>query len=71
VKYPGIGRLSAYADELAAAMRRRKVVRRPRVRARVGHGEPTVLADDSPRGERVLALARQLVDEQRRSSAGA
>jgi hypothetical protein len=71
MKYPGVGRLGGYAEELAAAMRRRKEVRKPRVRVRVGDAEPIVLAEDSPHGERVLSLSRRLVDEQRRSSAGA
>jgi hypothetical protein len=71
VKYPGIGRLGGYAEELAAAMRRRKEVRRARVRVRVGEGEPTVLDDASPAGKRMLELSRELVDEQRRSAGGA
>jgi hypothetical protein len=63
--------LGGYAEELAAAMRRRREVRRPRVRVRIGHAEPAVLADDSARAERVLALSRRLLDEQRRSSGSA
>ena len=40
VKYPGLGRLGGYAEEVAAALRRRRDLRRPRVRVRIGHGEP-------------------------------
>jgi hypothetical protein len=57
------GRLGGYADEVAAAMRRRKEVRRPRVRVRVEHGEARLLGDDSPESERLLALARELIGE--------
>ena len=57
------GRLGGYAEEVAAAMRRRREVRRPRVRVRVAHGEAQVLADESPEAERLLALARDLLDE--------
>jgi hypothetical protein len=38
---------------------------------RVGGGEPTVLDDASPTAKRLLELSRELVDEQRRSAAGA
>ena len=34
-----IGRLGGYAEEVAAAVRRRNEKRKPRVRVRVGHGE--------------------------------
>jgi hypothetical protein len=61
------GRLGSYAEELAAALRRRRETRKPRVRVRIGHGEATVLAEDSPEGGRLLELARQLVEEERRS----
>ena len=47
MKYPGIGRLGGYAEEVAAALRRRREVRKPRVRLRVGHGEPRVLDEGS------------------------
>ena len=43
------GRLGGYADEVAAAMRRRKEVRRPRVRIRLDHGEARLLDDRHPR----------------------
>jgi hypothetical protein len=55
--------LGGYAEEVAAAMRRRRDVRRPRVRVRVDHGEASVLADGSPEGDRLLALAREMLDE--------
>ena len=48
-----IGRLGGYAEEVAAAVRRRNEKRRPRVRVRVGHGEARVLADESPEGARL------------------
>jgi hypothetical protein len=57
------GRLGGYAEEVAAAMRRRKEVRRPRVRVRVEHGEARLLDDASPQSERLLALARELIGD--------
>jgi hypothetical protein len=62
VKRPG-GRLGGYAEEVAAAMRRRKEVRRPRVRVRVDHGEARLLDDGSQDAERLLTLARELMGE--------
>jgi hypothetical protein len=62
VKRPG-GRLGGYAGEVAAAMRRRKEVRRPRVRVRVGHGEARVLDESSAEAQQLLALARELIRE--------
>jgi hypothetical protein len=55
--------LGGYAEEVAAAMRRRRDVRRPRVRVRVDHGEARVLSEGSPEAERLLALAREMLDE--------
>jgi hypothetical protein len=63
-----IGRLGGYAEEVAAAVRRRRETRKPRVRVRIGHAEATVLADESPAGARLLDLSQQLVDEERRAS---
>jgi hypothetical protein len=63
-----IGRLGGYAEEVAAAVRRRRETRRPRVRVRLGHGEATVLDDDAQPGARLLELAQQLVAEERRSA---
>jgi hypothetical protein len=60
-----IGRLSDYAEEVAAAVRRRNEKRKPRVRVRVGHGEARVLADDSPEAIRLQALCQAIVDEER------
>ena len=57
------GLLGGYAEEVAAAMRRRRDVRRPRVRIRVAHGEARVLDDDSRAAGRLLALAREMLDE--------
>jgi hypothetical protein len=62
VKRPG-GRLGGYAGEVAAAMRRRKEVRRPRVRIRVGPGEARVLDEGSAEAQQLLALARELIRE--------
>jgi hypothetical protein len=62
MKRPG-GRLGGYAEEVAAAMRRRKEVRRPRVRVRVDHGEARLLDDGSQDAERLLTLARELIGE--------
>jgi hypothetical protein len=63
-----VGRLSGYAEELAAALRRRRETRKPRVRVRIGHGEATVLADDSLVSVRLLDLSQRLVDEERGAS---
>lgn len=62
MKRPG-GRLGGYAEEVAAAMRRRKEVRRPRVRVRVEHGEARLLDDGSEEAEQLLTLARELIGE--------
>jgi len=62
VKRPG-GRLGGYAEEVAAAMRRRKEVRRPRVRVRVEHGEARLLDDGSEEAKQLLTLARELIGE--------
>ncbi len=62
MKRPG-GRLGGYAEEVAAAMRRRKEVRRPRVRVRVDHSEARLLDDGSEDAERLLTLARELIGE--------
>jgi hypothetical protein len=63
-----IGRLGGYAEELAAALRRRRETRKPRVRVRIGHGEATLLADDSAAGARLLEMSQRLVDEEQRFS---
>jgi hypothetical protein len=63
-----IGRLGGYAEEVAAALRRRRETRKPRVRVRIGHDEATVLADDSSVGARLLDMSQELVDEERRSA---
>jgi hypothetical protein len=57
------GLLGGYAEEVAAAMRRRREVRRPRVRIRIAHGEARVLDEGSQAGGRLLALAREMLDE--------
>ena len=62
MKPPG-GRLGGYAEEVAAALRRRKEVRRPRVRVRIDHGEARLLDDGAPEAERLLTLARELIGE--------
>lgn len=72
MKRPG-GRLGGYAEEVAAAMRRRKEVRRPRVRVRVEHGEARLLDEGSEDAERLLTLARELIGEplpEERANAG-
>jgi hypothetical protein len=57
------GLLGGYAEEVAAAMRRRRDLRRPRVRVRVNHGEARVLDEGVPEADRLLALARTMLDE--------
>jgi hypothetical protein len=64
VRYPQpMRRAGAVAGDLAAAMRRRRERGRPRVRVRVAHGHTQVLADGTPEQERLLGIARELVDE--------
>jgi hypothetical protein len=65
-----IGRLGDYAEEVAAAVRRRNEKRRPRVRVRVGHGEARVLTDESPEGVRLQSLCQAIVDEDRSTAGG-
>jgi succinyl-CoA synthetase alpha subunit len=60
-----IGRIGGYAEEVAAAMRRRNEKRKPRVRVRVGHAEPVVLTDDSSQGARLQTLCQAIVDAER------
>lgn len=64
------GLLGGYAEEVAAAMRRRREVRRPRVRIRVAHAEARVLDDDAPAARRLLALAREMLDEREEAPRG-
>jgi hypothetical protein len=64
------GLLGGYAEEVAAAMRRRREVRRPRVRVRVDHGEARVLDEGAPAADRLLGLAREMLEE-REEPAGA
>jgi hypothetical protein len=65
-----IGRLGGYAEEVAAAMRRRNDKRKPRVRVRVAHGEARVLTDDSSEGVRFQALCQAIVDSEQSGSRG-
>ena len=65
-----IGRLSGYAEEVAAAMRRRTEKRRPRVRVRIGHGEARVLDEESPQGVRVQSLCQSILDQERSTMHG-
>ena len=65
-----IGRLGDYAEEVAAAVRRRNERRKPRVRVRVGHGEARVLLDESPEGIRLQAVCQAIVDEERSTFSG-
>ena len=59
-----IGRLGGYAEEVAAAMRRRTEKRKPRVRIRIGHGEARVLPADSQDALRLQALCQSIVDSE-------
>jgi hypothetical protein len=65
-----IGRLGDYAEEVAAAVRRRNEKRKPRVRVRVAHGEARVLVDGSPEAIRLQALCQTIVDEERSTADG-
>ena len=64
-----IGRLGGYAEEVAAALRRRRETRRPRVRVRIGTARRAVLADDVARkAAAARVVCQRLVDEERRSA---
>lgn len=65
-----IGRLGDYAEEVAAAVRRRNDKRKPRVRVRVAHGEARVLADESGEGQRLQTICQAIVDAERSSAGG-
>jgi hypothetical protein len=65
-----IGRLSGYAEEVAAAMRRRNEKWKPRVRVRIGHGEARVLADDSSEATRLQSLCQSILDQERSTMDG-
>jgi hypothetical protein len=65
-----IARLGGYAEEVAAAMRRRNEKRKPRVRVRIGHGEARVLTDESPEGVRLQSLCQAIIDEERNTADG-
>lgn len=64
------GLLGGYAEEVAAAMRRRREVRRPRVRVRIAHGEARVLDEASQAAGRLLRLAREMLDEREEAPRG-
>jgi hypothetical protein len=78
VKYPRpakragalAGGVAALAAGFAAAARRRKENRRPRVRVRVAHGEIRVLEEGSPHRQELLDLAGELVTEYGRVGRG-
>jgi hypothetical protein len=63
-----IGRLGDYAEEVAAAVRRRNDKRKPRVRVRVAHGEARVLVDGE--GQRLQTLCQAIVDAERSAVGG-
>ena len=65
-----IGRLGGYAEEVAAAMRRRNEKRKPRVRVRVGHGEARVLPDTSSEAIRLQSLCQSILDQERSTMHG-
>lgn len=60
-----IGRIGGYAEEVAAALRRRSEKRQPRVRVRIGNAEPRVLSDSSAEGARFQTLCQEIVDAER------
>ena len=64
------GLLGGYAEEVAAAMRRRREVRRPRVRVRIAHGEARVLDEATQAAGRLLGLAREMLDEREEAPRG-
>jgi hypothetical protein len=71
VRYPDVVRsLGAAAGDVLAAVRRRSESRSPRARVRMGHGEAKILPADSPAAERLLTLARELVDAYERDATG-
>ena len=57
-----LDRVSAYADEAAAFMRRRRVSRRPFARLYYGGGRASDHASDSQAGAELFAAAGRLVE---------
>ena len=65
-----ISRFADYAEEVAAAVRRRKETRKPRVRVRVEATEARVLTEGSEEHDRLLAICQALVDQERSAPHG-
>jgi hypothetical protein len=63
VSFLDVDRLTRLVGELSAFARRRRESREPRVRVRIAHGEARVLREGDAARERMLPLARDLVDE--------
>jgi len=57
-----LDRVSGYADEAAAYMRRRRISRRPFARLYYPHGRSADHAEDSGAGAELFAVAERLIE---------
>jgi hypothetical protein len=57
-----LDRVSSYADEAGAFMRRRRLTRRPFARVYYANGQGTDLAPDSDSGAELFAAAAELIE---------
>lgn len=60
-----IDRVSSYADEAAAYMRRRRTTRKPFVRLYYEGGSSAAFGADSPQGRELFLAAAKLIDAAR------
>lgn len=70
MRYPDVGRFGSYANELRAALRRRKNSRLPRARVRIGSSEPYVVADGDHRSASLVGVADRLARASRPGTSG-
>jgi hypothetical protein len=57
-----LGRVSAYAEEAAAFLRRRRVTRRPFARVHYAGGRSAAFAGETEAGRRLFLAAAELID---------
>ena len=60
-----VGRVTGYADEAAAYLRRRRMTRKPFARVQHAGGRSTAYAPDSEAGRALFASAARLIDAAR------
>ena len=60
-----IDRVSSYADEAAAYMRRRRTTRKPFARVYYAGGSSAAFGADSPEGRELFLAAAKLIDAAR------